>query len=81
MNTGVYYFTDLNNMHKPYIKKKSGPNYKLGDVLNAVSDVTNGLKTYRQAALDHNVPLTVIFDKVKGRKSNIHHIGSGRLVT
>lgn len=65
-------------MPKPYIKKTSGPKYKLGDVLNAVSDVSSGLKTYRQASLDHKVPLTVIFNRINGRKTNINHIGSGR---
>lgn len=54
------------------IKKTSGPKYKLGDVLNAVSDVSSGFKTYRQ------VPLTVIFNRINGRKTNINHIGSGR---
>lgn len=66
-------------MPKPYIKKQPGPNYKLGDVLKAVSDVTSGLKMYRQASLDHKVPPTVIFNRIKGRKTDINHIRSGRI--
>lgn len=78
MNPESYLYVDLKNMPKGYLKKKPGPNYTVCDVQRAVSDVASGLKTYRQASFDHKVPVPVLFNRIKGRKTSTEHIGSGR---
>lgn len=77
--TKIYYrYADINNMPRAYTKKKSGPVYTVCDVQKAVADVVSGLKTYRQASLEYKVPSTVLFNRIKGRKTSINHLGAGR---
>jgi len=61
------------------VKKKPPPDYTLQDLQNAVFDVQNGLKTYSAASEIYNVPVSVIFHRIKGRKCSVGKLGPGRL--
>lgn len=56
-------------MPRTYVRKGNGPNYTVDDVLIAVTDVQNKNLTYRQAEETHGVPISVIYHRIKGRKS------------
>ncbi|KAL4141905.1 hypothetical protein QTP88_004455 [Uroleucon formosanum] len=49
-----------------YVKKRSGPNYSLNDLENAVR---NGRLTYNQAYEEFNVPKAVVYNRIEGRQT------------
>lgn len=50
-----------------YVKKTSGPKYTVEDVEKAVAAMKKGNKTYKQISEEYNIPITVIFNRLKGR--------------
>lgn len=54
-------------MVRRYAKKKPPPGYSIQDVLDAVMDVRNRNKTYKEAAEFYHVPVSVIADRVTGK--------------
>lgn len=63
-------------MPRVYIKKRQ-TKYSLQDLCNAVKDVKEKKKTYRQAQDTYNVPIKVIYDRIKGRKIDAGRMGAG----
>lgn len=66
-------------MVRNYIKKR--PNlvrYTEENLMNAVHDVLNKNKSYRQAQEAYNVPIAVIFHRIKGRKNPMNIMSGGR---
>lgn len=55
-----------------------GGHYTLEQLRNAVSDVVEKRKSYRAASAAYKVPVTVIFNRIKGRQINEFEIGKGR---
>lgn len=47
-----------------------GGHYTLEQLRNAVSDVVEKRKSYRAASAAYKVPVTVIFNRIKGRQIN-----------
>ncbi|XP_074039132.1 uncharacterized protein [Leptinotarsa decemlineata] len=65
-------------MPRKYIKKKTTERYSKDDLLRAVSDVKNKNSTYRQASQEYNIPVAVIFHRIKGRNVPETKMGAGR---
>ncbi|KAJ8952099.1 hypothetical protein NQ314_007592 [Rhamnusium bicolor] len=65
-------------MVRKYIKKTNGPAYTIEDLDRAVSDVVNKNRTYRQAHETYNIPISVIFHRIKGRNIPLNKMGAGR---
>ncbi|KAG5870771.1 hypothetical protein JTB14_032851 [Gonioctena quinquepunctata] len=65
-------------MPRNYIKKKTAERYSQDDLLRAVSDVKNKNSTYRQASQEYNIPVAVIFHRIKGRSIPETKMGAGR---
>lgn len=65
-------------MPKNYLKKRNGPHYNLQDVQKAVEGVINNSMTFREASRATSVPVTVIFNRINGRKTSLLHLGTGR---
>ncbi|KAF2880091.1 hypothetical protein ILUMI_26083 [Ignelater luminosus] len=65
-------------MPRKYIKKKTEKRYSRNDLVRAVSDVKNRNNTYRQASQQYNVPVAVIYHRIKGRNIPENKMGSGR---
>lgn len=65
-------------MPRKYVRKTNGPAYTKKDLINAVTDVQNHNKTYRQAQEYYNVPIAVISQRINGRKTSIDSTGPGR---
>lgn len=65
-------------MPRNYVKKRQGPYYSVQDLAAAVHDVQNHNCTYRQAFERYGVPITVIYNRINGRKCPIDKIGAGR---
>lgn len=65
-------------MPRKYIKKKLVPRYSLEDLQRAVQDVKNKNCTYREASAQYNVPLAVIYHRIKGRNVQETKMGGGR---
>lgn len=66
-------------MVRNYKKKGSEiQRYNEEDLVNAVNDVLNQNKTYRQAQQHYNVPIAVIFNRIKGRKNPMTTLSAGR---
>ena len=63
-------------MPRVYIRKRE-TKYTLTDLQKAVKDVKENKKTYRQAEEAYNVPISVIYHRIKGRKVDINRIGAG----
>ncbi|KAL4097627.1 hypothetical protein QTP88_022370 [Uroleucon formosanum] len=61
-----------------YVKKRSGPNYSLNDLENAVNTVRNGRLTYNQAYEEFNVPKAVVYNRIKGRQTPMSCTKAGR---
>ncbi|KAF6217284.1 hypothetical protein GE061_001638 [Apolygus lucorum] len=64
---------------RSYVKKKPLPPYTVQDMEQAVFDVKNQNKTYREAEEAYRVPISVIYHLIEGRKTSIHKMGAGRL--
>lgn len=62
-----------------YVKKTSGPKYTVEDVEKAVAAMKKGNKTYKQISEEYNIPITVIFNRLKGRQTAITCTKKGRL--
>lgn len=61
-----------------YIKKRPSTKYTLEDVERAVNAV-NGLRyTYAQASDEYKIPISVIFQRIKGRKNALNCLKAGR---
>ncbi|KAF6209815.1 hypothetical protein GE061_015566 [Apolygus lucorum] len=67
-----------NRMPRTYVRKTAPPSYTVDDVTHAVHDILNGNLTYLAAAEQYSVPKTVLFNRIKGRKTNIDKLGAGR---
>lgn len=65
-------------MPRKYIKKRIVERYTQEDLLRAVHDIKNHNCTYRQASERYNVPMAVIFHRIKGRKVPENKMGAGR---
>ena len=65
-------------MPRTYVKKGKAPLYTADDVANAVRDVENEKMTYRQVKELYGVPILVIFNRIKGRKTSLDRMGAGR---
>lgn len=65
-------------MPRIYNRKKPAPTYTLEDLQNAVADVSTNNLTYRQASARYGVPVSNIFNRIKGRKIAEGKVGSGR---
>lgn len=63
-------------MPQVYIRKRQ-TKYTLTDLQKAVKDVEENKKTYRQAEEAYNVPISVIYHRIKGRKVDINRMGAG----
>ncbi|XP_050294180.1 uncharacterized protein LOC126734543 [Anthonomus grandis grandis] len=59
-------------MPRTYVRKKEAPSYTTEDVANAVADVQNKNKTYRQAETFYGVPRSVIYQRIGGRKTPLN---------
>lgn len=68
-------------MPRKYIPKTNGPNYSKEDLANAVQDVQNRNMSYRGAQEYYNVPISVISQRLNGRKTAINSTGRGRKTT
>lgn len=60
------------------MKKKTDQRYSQEDLLLAVNDVRNKNCTYRQASHQYNVPVAVIYHRIKGRNIPDTKMGGGR---
>lgn len=65
-------------MPRKYIKKRTGVRYTNDDLAKAVHDVMNLNSSYRKASENYNVPIAVIYHRIKGRKVPITKMGAGR---
>lgn len=65
-------------MPRTYEKKRSPAQYDITDLKKAVFDVVNKKMTFRQAEEYYHIPKTVIFNRIKGRKTPVMIMGSGR---
>lgn len=64
-------------MPRKYVKKRQESAYTLEDLLKAVSDVKEKRKTYREASNFYSIPVSVIFNRIKGRKIPLDKMGAG----
>lgn len=55
-------------MPRTYKKKRPERTYSSNDLKMAVSDVETNNLTYRQASERYGVPISNIFNRIKGRK-------------
>ncbi|CAG9822087.1 unnamed protein product [Phaedon cochleariae] len=58
--------------------EKHSQRYSQADLVNAVNDVQTKSKTFRQAQQAYNVPIAVIYHRIKGRKNPITVLKAGR---
>ncbi|GLV37575.1 hypothetical protein CBL_20387 [Carabus blaptoides fortunei] len=65
-------------MPRKYMKKKTDQRYLQEDLLLAVNDVRNKNCTYSQASHQYNVPVAVIYYRIKGRNIPDKKMGGGR---
>lgn len=65
-------------MPRNYVRKKEGPSYTIEDVENAVADVRNRNKSYREAETFYGVPKSVIYQRIGGRKTALNVTRAGR---
>lgn len=65
-------------MPRTYVRKRNGPAYTREDLINAVTDVQNRNRTYRQAQAYYNVPIAVISQRINGRKTSMDSTGPER---
>lgn len=63
-------------MSRVYVKKRQ-TEYGLADLQKAVRDVENNKKAYKQAEEACNVPVSVIYHRIKGRRINVNKMGVG----
>lgn len=63
-----------------YKKLKTGPAYTPDDLARAVADVENKNKTFKAAEEEYGVPKSVIYHRIKGRKSSLTKLGAGRKI-
>lgn len=59
-------------------KRPDNPRYTETDLVNAVNDVLNKNKTFRQAQQAYNIPIAVIYHRIKGRRNPIAIMSAGR---
>nr|XP_023014653.1 uncharacterized protein LOC111504352 [Leptinotarsa decemlineata] len=59
-------------------KKKNDQRYSDVDLVNALNDVKNKNKTFRQAQQAYNIPLAVIYHRIRGRKNPMTVLKAGR---
>lgn len=60
-----------------YVKKRPSPKHTVEDVERAVNAV-KGRYTYAQASEEYKVPISVIFQRIKGRKTAMNCLNAGR---
>lgn len=66
-------------MVRNYMRKKPiTQRYSEADLVNAVHDVINHNKSYREAQAAYNVPIAVIYHRIKGRKNPLKVSTGGR---
>lgn len=63
-------------MPRTYVKKRQLPAYTPQDLTNAVNDVLNKNKTYRQAQERYRVPNAVIYHRIKGMQVPLEKWGA-----
>ncbi|KAI4471927.1 hypothetical protein MML48_1g12669 [Holotrichia oblita] len=67
-------------MVRNYKKQKRSVNtrYTEADLVNAVNDVLNKNKSYRETEEAYNVPIALIYHRIKGRKNPVTILSTGR---
>lgn len=68
-------------MPRNYIKKRPPPSYTPEDMARAVDDILNRNRSYQQVEDYYGIPKAVVFNRIKGRKTAINKLGSGRSQT
>ncbi|KAJ8918210.1 hypothetical protein NQ315_014078 [Exocentrus adspersus] len=71
---GIMHLWDVLESHG----MQSGVGYSKEHLTNAVSDVINKNKTYREAEEHYHTPISVIYHRIKGRNVPIDSTGPGR---
>lgn len=66
-------------MPRIYERKRPQPSYTVDDVARAVEDILNHNKTYQEVDDYYGIPKSVVFHRVKGRKTAVTKMGSGRM--
>lgn len=64
-------------MPRKYIKKRDPPAYTLEDLARAVDHVKAKKLTYRAASEFYGIPVSVIYNRINGRKVSINKMGAG----
>jgi len=64
-----------------YVRKKPPPKYTVMAVQEAVRAMKSGTYTYKQASEEFKVPISVIFQRIKGRMTQINCITVSRSKT
>ncbi|XP_050505300.1 uncharacterized protein LOC126883682 [Diabrotica virgifera virgifera] len=65
-------------MPRNYVRKRSARPYSAEDLRKAVADVSTNNLTYRQASALYGIPISNIFNRIKGRKIAEGKLGGGR---
>lgn len=64
-------------MPRNYIKKRDPPPYSKQNLANAVSDVKEKRRSYRDASKFYHIPVSVIYNRIAGRKIPVEKMGAG----
>jgi len=61
-----------------YVKKRPSPKYTVEDVERVVNSVKGQRCTYAQASEEYKISISVIFQRIKGRKTAMNCLNAGR---